>query len=139
MVCTPAALEPAALDRRGTRELGDRVVRVSAPGAGEPHRSHAAAAGPAQDSAGSHHAKRVRAVCGPLYEGTGAAQLPLGRPVPLRGRVLRVPALGCDSSSFMVPGSRKAAGGPFWYERRRVTASGAIFFHAPDRRTRTPY
>src|SRR5439155_17243779 len=96
LVRAPASFEPEALDRRGTGELGDRPVRVSAPGAGEPHRSFPAPARPTQDSAGSHHAQRVRTVCRLLYEGTGAPQFPLGRAVHVRGRVFCVPggALG---------------------------------------------
>ena len=61
--------------------------------------------GPAQDPPGGHHARRVRAVRVALHEGTGEAQLPLGRALPVRRGFLRVPQVAGRMSRFSLRGA----------------------------------
>src|ERR1700733_3283386 len=46
----------------GADKLGDRFLRVLLPRAGEPYRTYGLFRSPAQDDAGSHHARRVRGI-----------------------------------------------------------------------------
>src|SRR5205814_8840176 len=61
-VCAPEESRRPALVPGGDGELGHRLLRVSAAGAGQPDRLHAAVTAAAEDPAGGDHARRVRAV-----------------------------------------------------------------------------
>src|SRR5688572_15401564 len=74
----------------GAGELGDRAVRVSADGAGQPHRLRRAVAAAAEDPAGGDHARGVRSVRHPVHGPAGKARLPLGCAVHHGRGVLRV-------------------------------------------------
>src|SRR5262249_55301932 len=52
-----------------------------------------ALAGPAQDHAGGHHARAVRALRGALHGTAAQARLPLGGAVPHRRRLFHVPSM----------------------------------------------
>src|SRR4029079_4261334 len=72
-------------------ELGDRVLRISAAGAREPHRVRQANIAAAQDAAGSYHAQRVRAVQRVLHAAVDPRRFSLGGAVHVRRGVLYVP------------------------------------------------
>src|SRR5688572_4029828 len=90
VVRTPAQSLCEPVVPRGTRELGDRVLRVPAAGAGQPHRLHGDDAAAAQDPAGSDHAARVRSVRMALHAAAAQARLSLGSVLHPRCRLFRV-------------------------------------------------
>src|SRR4249920_1938678 len=78
---------------RGNGVLGHRVVRVPAPGARQPHRLFRHEPRPAEDPAGSHHARGVRTVRGPLHGRGCEDELPLCRRMPDGRGLLHFPEL----------------------------------------------
>ena len=67
-----------ALVYRGTHQLGHRVVRINADGAGQPHRLHHDVAWAIEDFAGSHHTRGIRAVRRSLHGRIAALELSVG-------------------------------------------------------------
>src|SRR5690606_4609537 len=94
LVRAPQGTRFEAVVRGRAGELGHRLLRVHAAGAGQPDRLWRDVARPAQDPAGSDHADGVRAVRGVLHEGTAEARLPVGGPVHARRGVLHLQGLG---------------------------------------------
>src|SRR5690606_12556619 len=93
-VRAPQGTRFEALVRGGAGQLGHRLLRVHAAGAGQSHRLRRDVARPAQDPAGSDHADGVRAVRGVLHEGTAEARLPVGGLVHAGCGVLHLQGLG---------------------------------------------
>jgi hypothetical protein len=75
---------------RRARELGHRSIRVSAPGAGKPHRLHSVQRGAIEDHPGGDHPLCIRAVCGALSARTHETGLFMGRTVPVRRGLFHV-------------------------------------------------
>src|SRR5258706_12700621 len=63
---------------RGDRELGYRVLRILAGGAGQSLGQRGVYAGAAQDHAGSDHAGGVRRLLGPVSQGAAGVESPTG-------------------------------------------------------------
>src|SRR5678815_3338845 len=76
------------------RELGDRAVRISPTGPGEPDRLYAGEPGAAQGSAGGRHVRRIRAVRRVLHAPAAQMGLRVGGPLHCRRGVLHVQIRG---------------------------------------------
>ena len=73
------------------RQLGHRTLRIPAAGACKPYRLHDPHTRPAEDHAGGHHVVCVRALLSVLHGREIPPGLHLGRPLPLRRRLLHLP------------------------------------------------
>src|SRR5690606_42118661 len=111
--------------------MENRTVRKHADGAGKPQRLYRAVGGAAEDSAGSDHPVRVRALCGALPAPTPEAGLSLGRGLSARSGVFCLPRLSLavrleaaqrPPPSFCTAGCERST--------RAVTGSGAPWVRA---------
>src|SRR6267143_5721948 len=94
LVRAPEESRRTALVPGGAGELGHRLFRVSAAGAGQPYRLHAPVAAAAEDHAGSDHTLRVRAVRRAVHGQAAEARLPMGGRLHPWCGIFRVPFAG---------------------------------------------
>lgn len=97
-LAVPQEPQRQALVGGGAGQLGHRPIRISDPGAGQPHRPHRARPRPAQDHAGGHHPAGVRALRRVLHAPALQVGFCLGRPVPARRGVFHLPGISAFSA-----------------------------------------